>query len=396
MPDLTRSAMHIHRMKKTQPKLLTRAVSPNVQCELWGRAAGRCEFAGCNVPLYKSPVTQESLNIAQKAHIHAFSPGGERAVAGDFDGLNDASNLMLLCYACHRKIDQTDGAQRYPAEILKRWKREHEDRVALVTAIGTRRQSQVLLYGASIGKEASFLNADLAHQAMFPARFPATERPLSIGMSWGGRDHDSAYWQTESTNLRRAFEQQVRPAMHGAEHWSVFAFAPMPLLILLGSLLTDKTPADVYQLRREPAQSWRWSDDTLDTEYVISRPTTFEGDPAVVFSLSAKIDHDRLRRVLGEEISIWELSIAQPHNDFLMSTSQLSAFRTTARSLLAEIGRAHGFQKTLRIFPAMPVATAIELGRVRMPKADMPWQVFDHHRVHDGFVPTLTIGEEET
>ncbi len=34
---------------------------------------GRCEFAGCNAPLWRSTVTQEAVNTAEKAHIYAFS-----------------------------------------------------------------------------------------------------------------------------------------------------------------------------------------------------------------------------------------------------------------------------------------------------------------------------------
>jgi len=42
---------------------VTRYFPVAVQCLLWGKAAGRCEFAGCNQMLWKSPVTQEPINI---------------------------------------------------------------------------------------------------------------------------------------------------------------------------------------------------------------------------------------------------------------------------------------------------------------------------------------------
>jgi hypothetical protein len=80
------------------PKEVTRYVSPAIQCLLWGKAAGRCEFEGCNLPLWKSPITQESVNIAQKAHIYSFSeigPRGRQALAVDV--INDIGNLMLVC-----------------------------------------------------------------------------------------------------------------------------------------------------------------------------------------------------------------------------------------------------------------------------------------------------------
>src|SRR3974377_1658155 len=84
-------------------KEVTRYVPVPIQCMLWGKAAGRCEFAGCNEPLWKSRVTQEQVNIGQKAHIYAFSSGGARGhSAADLGNLQDLSNLMLVCHACHR------------------------------------------------------------------------------------------------------------------------------------------------------------------------------------------------------------------------------------------------------------------------------------------------------
>ena len=49
---------------------VTRHITDQVQRELWARAAGRCQFSGCNTLLYKSAVTQETVNLAQKAHIY--------------------------------------------------------------------------------------------------------------------------------------------------------------------------------------------------------------------------------------------------------------------------------------------------------------------------------------
>src|SRR5437773_1326859 len=59
-------------------KEVTRHILPKVERELWARAAGRCQFNGCNRLLYKSPVTQERVNISEKAHIYSFSPAGPR------------------------------------------------------------------------------------------------------------------------------------------------------------------------------------------------------------------------------------------------------------------------------------------------------------------------------
>jgi hypothetical protein len=96
--------------------------------------------------------------------------------------------------------------------------------------------------------------------------------------------------------------------------------------------------------------------------------------------------------IVGRDISLWELTIAHPHKDFLKSSDQLSPYRDKVGELLAEIGRAHGLATPLSIFPAMPVACAVELGRARMPKACMPWVIYDQNHKHNKFIEAITIG----
>ena len=96
-------------------KEVTRYVKPKVERELWGRAAGRCQF--CNRLLYKSPVTQEQVNISEKAHIYSFSKAGPRGwgpLVPSNGEINDLPNLMLVCQDCHDTIDQDKKGERYP------------------------------------------------------------------------------------------------------------------------------------------------------------------------------------------------------------------------------------------------------------------------------------------
>ena len=86
--------------------------------------------------------------------------------------------------------------------------------------------------------------------------------------------------------------------------------------------------------------------------------------------------------------------LEQPHNDFLKSRDQLSQFRETVRRLIVDIGKAHGKSTPLSIFPAMPVACAVDLGRVRMPKADGPWVIYDQNNTHGKFIRALEIGTD--
>jgi PIN domain nuclease of toxin-antitoxin system len=162
--------------------------------------------------------------------------------------------------------------------------------------------------------------------------------------------------------------------------------------MLFGSLLTDKPNAQTYQLHREPSQTWKWLQGPSDFTFQIKQPASFDNPPALVIALSDHIAHSRVTSVLGDAISIWEITIERPNNNFLKSKQQLSKFREAARMLLIEIEKAHGKDTPLSIFPAMPVACAIDLGRIRMPKANSRWIVYDHNNKHNAFIRALEIG----
>lgn len=361
-------------------KEVTRYIKPDVERELWARAAGRCQFSGCNELLYKSAVTQEAVNRAQKAHIYAFSekgPRGRGPYRDNLECLNDISNLMLICHGCHKKIDQDVNGERYSAELLINWKDEHERRVEIVTGIELDKKSHVVHYGANIGSEKSPIDYRSCVQAMFPNWYPANERPVTLSMNSELKDSSSDYWKAESAHLYRIYERKIAPLIDEGycKHFSVFALAPQPLLIQLGALLTDKISIETYQLHREP-KGWRWQEEPEDFEFTIRKPEKFDGAPALVFALSAHVAHERITRVL-DDANIWEVTIPTPHNDFIKSKSQLSAFRKSVRQLMVDISDMHGNDTPLHIFPVMPVSCNVELGRARMPKAEMPWIIYD-------------------
>ena len=380
-------------------KDVTRYITREVERELWARAAGRCQFDGCNRLLFKSPITQEQVNISEKAHIYSFSKEGPRGW-GPFKTnkkqLNDLSNLMLVCHDCHKTIDQDLNGERYTASMLIKWKDEHERRIAVVTGVDPSKKSHIVLYGANIGDEISKLQPEAAKDALFPEWYPADEHAISLSMSWEGKDSEESYWKIEVENLKSALNRQVRPLLEKADpnHLSIFTLAPMPLMVMLGALLTDKVPAQVYQLHREPFATWKWLDGHTAFSFIIKKPSSFEHPPALVISLSDSIDHSRVTEILGPKVSIWELTIEHCHNDFLKSKEQLSQFRSDVRQLMVNIGMEHGKSTPLSIFPAMPVACAVELGRVRMPKADGPWIIYDQNNKHKTFIRAIEIGAD--
>ena len=56
-----------------------------------------------------------------------------------------------------------------------------------------------------------------------------------------------------------------------------------------------------------------------------------------------------------------------------------------------QIKAKYNAQTAFHIFPAMPIATAIEFGRVWMPKADMPLVIYDENTANSGFFKAIEI-----
>lgn len=364
-----------------------------VRYRLWGLAAGRCQYLGCPRELWIDSLTKHEFNTAYIAHIYADSPKGPRWDKKLSPALKaDISNLMLLCDEHHRLIDKGD-VPAHPPERLIAMKRAHEKRIQLQTAIGEDMASHVLLYDANVGRHEAKASWDATVCAMLPDRYPAEKPAFQLGLDNSlVLDHEPEYWTLERQNLQRQFEERIRPRLDRGDvrHLSIFGIAPQPLLMELGRLLTDMTAADVYQLHREPA-TWKWQPHPEGFDYLVHPPKRPYPTVALNLSLSATIDHARIKAVLGEEISLWQVTIDKPGNDFLRSREQLRQFREVFRGLLNRIKAEHGQDVILHIFPAVPVSVAIEIGRIWMPKADLSLRIYDQSKKMGGFIHAFDI-----
>ena len=84
--------------------------------------------------------------------------------------------------------------------------------------------------------------------------------------------------------------------------------------------------------------------------------------------------------------------MAKPDRDVIRQREDLGRFREAVRRTLDQIKAVHGQDATIHVFPAMPVSAAVELGRVWMPKADLPLLIYDENRALGGFEARLPIG----
>ena len=373
-------------------------IPESVRNLLWARSAGRCEFDGCNQPLWRDGLTQIEMNFADVAHIIGDSVHGPR---GDIElskeYCSDASNIMLMCLDHHRMIDHI--TEVYTEEVLREMKQMHEARMELLTSVTSDKTSHVIIYRGRIGQIQPKIDFRDTWQAMFPNFYPSTILPIELGL-WNNafEDKEKEFWGFEATNLERQFAGRLAPYLNNSKernHFSVFALGPQPLLIKLGSLLSDLIPAEVYQLHREPP-TWEWQNEPEKFNYLVREPTTAYPLVALNLSLSASIDSQRIQAAFPRQnYSEWQMTIENPNNDFLKSRSQLQLFRQEFRRLLDKIKLKHGQGMSIHIFPSVPVSIAVEIGRVRQPKADLPFVIYDQNNKTGGFIHALNIGEHE-
>lgn len=354
------------------------SISTNIKNMLWLRAAGRCEFRGCNRRLWLDDLTKNPCNQANIAHIVSDSPDGPRGDAVRSPLLaGDINNLMLLCRDHHGYIDSTDNVSDYPVGLLLQMKKDHESRMEIVCGIKEEMGAHTVACSASIGDTQPPLDANMLNRALLPDYYPVDERPIEIGWTFFKEGDWNKYWESEEDKLVTQCRCRI---LDQIDSWpnkriALFAMGPMPLLVRLGTILNDKLSVEVYQKHRKP-DTWAWQDES-PVDYIVNAPQDYSKDPVLVFSLSYDIT-DRVKKYYGAGASVWEFRIDFPDNDFLRAKSQLEEFSKKVYEVLADI-KLKAQKERVKVFMSMPVACAIELGRVWMKKADVALDLYDYN-----------------
>ena len=359
---------------------------------LWGRAAGRCQFPGCPHKLDQDLVAGKlAKNFAYVAHIVAASPGGVRGDPVLSEQLaDDIENLMLLCDAHHREIDDPKHLDRYTVDALKEMKRANEERIDRLLSNPNVVRSHILRITYAIGSNETAIPTRQAVEAMAPGYVPAEKWPIDISLRGVAEDEaDPDYYAATLAHLRRTFDREIRGrfADGDIDHLAVFGFAPMPLLIEFGRLLSDLSAVSVFARHREPVPSWTWPNDSKPLQFNTIPGKAGPRTVALKLSISAEISDERvIRAIPNEEVSIWSLQSDRLGTSVLRSEDDLSAFRQEVGRTLDAIRAMHGDDVEVSVFPAVPAACAIEFGRTWQPKAHPDFTVYDEVKGL-GFVP---------
>jgi hypothetical protein len=372
---------------------LARSVRDPVRQRLIACTAGRCEFRGCNKDLFQHPLTGAIGNYAEAAHIVAFQIGGPRGATERPANINAFENLMLLCQTCHKLVD--DHPNDYPSELLREHKREHEERIHALTALGPEYRTTVIQLRATIGGQPVDIPGTDIRTALQP-RYPARLPGVLIDLTALRRENPS-FFELARDQIRR----ELRPALRAelehkhVQHYSVLALAPIPILACLGREIGSKVTTDLFQRHRD--HSWGWREDGDVVEYHF-RTIRDGSDPTCVglqLALSGRIAATSLPAAVDDRFTLYEITLVglEPGVEYLHRREDLSAFRRIYRNGLARIAERHQQLRELHLFPAVPAPVAIACGQEVMPKAHPALVVYDH--VKGSFVHAITINTKE-
>lgn len=377
--------------KKSAFEIPRKKISNAVCMSLWGASAGRCEL--CNRILYLDPSFGVRGNYAETAHIYAVSPGGPRhRKTMTKSEINDISNLMLLCADHHHMIDSRP--EIFAGSFLAERKKKHECRIREATEVSDMQSCRIVTFFSNIDQSENYSSETLLKQAVCALQMLPKQHPV-IDLS---KDSRTRYEPTKENLIQRSrdLEAQVKnwfeQIIKSEDSIAVFALAPQSLLIKLGTLINDQNNVCVFQ-RHRTGHTWTWKDDNAAVAF--QSRTSYQNSSssvALVIDLSAEIRDQRVIKVLGKACSIYHLSITEPNRDFVTSVSVQNAFVKELRDVLERIKNDNPAVECIRIFPAMPNSLAVRMGMDYMPKADLPWVVYEQSGTDTGFIETITIG----
>ncbi len=379
---------------------------------LWGKAAGRCEMIGCNKLVYESFVTHDEVKLGEIAHNIAANKGGPRGTKEPFwhidstidddDDYNTIDNLLLLCPECHAEVDK--NSRNYSVELLRKMKKQHEDRIRSLTSITEERECLLVSFAAPIGKRIFYLAKDQMLLSLADSRyFSAPENRIDLSQT---DIQDGEFVTVQKKNLKRSFTAYVEPRLKGtSKPVAVFSLAPIPLLILFGSLFPTGTHMFIFQKLRNPTdREWFWTPEKAEhTTFrfvppVSPAPTHI---PCLTLEGTAIIDDSRIVAAISNiegDIDIWRIQAINHGYDLLCNEGVLREWNNLVLQTMNEIRTLYGHTTPVRIFPAINNSLAVETGRARLEKTDSEWIIYDNFRINDSeslFVQSLSIGGKD-
>ena len=363
--------------------------SPLTKMILCARAAGRCQFEGCNKKLFIDGVTLKKVNNSNIAHIVASAPDGPRGNNESYELSDKIENLMLMCQEHHKLID--DNPEVYTISVLKDMKAKQEQKIEYLLDSVNYPKSEIIIFESRIKNEVDAkVNYKQAVEAIrSEGNNPASSYGVHIVIDCHLYYRSVNYWKDVEKELVDKVNYQVE-SLYRYSHdlqLAIFPIAPTQLIIKLGNLLGDKRKIDIYQKTRCP-DTWQWQSKDLTNTFNVEKISLNQGHiAALVMSLTAEIDISRIREVINASV-IYVVKAKRIGVDCIQSLQDLNVFWQKYQDVCDQIKNNDGYSE-ISLFPAIPVSAAFEIGRRYMTKTFPKIHIYDEY---DGFFETITIG----
>lgn len=386
------------------PKGTTRTISESVARRVWIAAGGRCTL--CNRWLLDDETTGQPIYIGQLAHII-----GREATEGSPCGLdtlqisarNKSENLILICYDQHHVIDSKSLWGVYTADRLRDFKRQHEHRIKMLTALAHKDSVTVLrladtIHGSPVQLAQSAINEALVAVGQHPsyALLGTDEYEIDLRKLPGEKEGTRLHWDAAVGYIRDRLGRLSALVADGTVvSLAIFPLARIPILIALGALLDDTVPAVVYPKRRGGKEEWGWPRTGTDQDFeweIVSSNTAAPTQATVLFSISGSIEKKRIPAKASDEARIYEIqpTNATPNFDLIDTSSSVDLFSKCWRAVIADIETLPDVA-TINIMAAVPTTIAVAIGRAVNASVHPPLRVYDRVENHVDYTFTLEL-----
>jgi hypothetical protein len=290
-----------------------------------------------------------------------------------------------------------DNPQQYPVEVLKKFKKDHEDRIFDLTGLSKDRDTVPLVLKGLVHGLPVDISDEEMQRAVAPCYIKKRAR-FTIDLREIPDNPDQNFW-----DITKKIIDTKMAIFHDANHVSagralrvsVFALAPIPLLVYLGSKLSDKLDVELYQRHRDP-ETWVWKEGSGNTRFKTECLCQGQpGDPVILLvNVSGSNGLESIPQNLAGSKFVYEITLSEqnPSPRCLNTKQDLERFTGEYWDALASIRKHHPEIDVLHVLPAVPAPVAIAMGRSRLPKIPPLLLIYDRDVRAGGFVPTLEIG----
>ncbi|RKD26475.1 hypothetical protein BEP19_16690 [Ammoniphilus oxalaticus] len=326
---------------------------------LWANSGGICAFRGCNEKLLYQ-VDGINVNLSNAAHIIGHSSKGPRAEykaeykITEFN-VDNEPNLMLTCYDHHKIIDDSRIRGKYPPELLFEMKKEHEEWVQ--RRVETNSKSIALIHKTK-GEPLDEIILSEELNNLLIANIQYQEELMDFT--------DEGWLEAKKKNkeLYAKFKETAR-------HWpgakiEMFPLSHIPLLIHIGSLITDTNPVTIYQYDR---MSMKWVFDSPEAPHVedlgltVNRNECSSNQLVVTIGLSGIVHTRDVEAVIPpKKYDSMEIKINNPRPDRVLYREHVSSILSLFREEIYDMITKNGYSE-VHLFYAGPAGLAVEIGR---------------------------------